>query len=304
MIFAWLVASRAVHFAACLLIVGTLGVDRLIVAPVGGPAAQRWRGITRWLLWLAFPAALLSGVSWFGAIAADMSGLPPAQALAPPILQLVWSQTHFGRLFGLRLILWIAAALLVIAKDVVPLKTVAAWLALVGGAALSISLAWAGHGLVGDPPRWHLLADSVHLLVAGFWPAGLLPFALLIARLLREPQPRNLRSIFDLTHRFSAMSLLCVALLAASGLGNSWFLVGSVSRLWRSEYGNVLLIKLALFVVMIAIGAINLLRHKPRSDNFTSATRLRRNVAIEATLGAAIVIVIAILGLLEPPACH
>jgi putative copper resistance protein D len=301
--FTWLVLSRAVHFAACLLVVATLALDRLIVAPTGGTAGVRWQRIARWLLLTALAAALLSGFSWFGALAADMSGLPPTQALHPTILQLVWTKTHFGRLWQLRLILWACAAVLVSARRIGPLKTAATWLALACAAALSSSLAWAGHGLVGNPQGWHLLTDATHLLIAGFWPAGLLPFGLLLARLLREPTPRNLESISALTYRFSAMSLASVALLAASGLGNSWFLVGSIPRLWQTAYGRVLLAKVAVFVVMIGIGAINLLRLKPRASNQMVAARLRWNVGAEAMLAGAVIVLVAILGLLQP-ACH
>jgi putative copper resistance protein D len=301
--FSWLVLSRAVHFVACLLVVATLALDRLIVAPTGSAADVRWQGIARWLLLVALALALLSGVSWLGAIAADMSGLPPAQALHPAILQLVWTKTHFGRLWQLRSILWACATILVIARCIRLLKTAATWMALACAAALSSSLAWAGHGLVGNPQGWHLLTDGTHLLIAGFWPAGLLPFGLLLGRLLREPTPQNLQSISALTYRFSAMSLASVALLAASGLGNSWFLVGSFARLWQTAYGRVLLAKVAVFIVMIGIGAINLLRLKSRASSRAVAARLRWNVGAEAMLAAAVIVLVAILGLLQP-ACH
>jgi copper resistance protein D len=294
-IFAWLILSRAIHFAACLLIVATLGIERLIVAPVDELAAARWRGIARSLLFLAMPTALLSGMAWFAAVAADMSGALPTA----PILELVWQQTHFGRLFQLRLILWVCVAVLALVRT----GAATTWLALLLAAGLSVSLAWAGHGLLGHPLGWHLAIDGTHLLVAGFWPTGLLPYGLLIGRLLREPTTQNLRSISAVTYRFSAMSLACVALLAASGIVNSWFLVGSAPRLWQTNYGRVLSAKITLFVVMIGIGAINLLWLKPRSSDALAATHLRRNVAAEAMLGGGVIVLVAILGLLEP-ACH
>jgi len=302
-IFSWLVLGRAFHFAACLVIVATLGLDRLIVAPTAGLAAQRWRPIARWLLLLALPAVLVSGIAWFGAIAADMSGLPPAQALKAPILQLVWSKTHFGGLWQLRLTLWAATAVLLLARCNARLSTPATWLALLCGAALSVSLAWAGHGLFGNPVGWHLLADGTHLLVAGFWPAGLLPFALLFSDLYRNALPEQRNCLITLTRRFSAMSLASVALLAVTGLANSWFLVGPPSNLWRTAYGRVLLGKIALFAIMVGIGAINLLRLKPRISDGAVAAQLKFNVRAEALLSAGVVILVAILGLLQPACC-
>lgn len=302
MIFSWLVLSRAIHYAACLLVVATLVLDRLIVAPMGGIAAKRWQPIARWLLLLALPAVLVSATAWLGAVAADVSGLPPVQALAAPVLKLVGQRTHFGRLWQLRLILWAGAALFAMARWNTRFRTSATWIALLFGSALSASLAWAGHGLFGHPAGWHLLADGTHLLIAGFWPGGLLPFALLLGRLIREPSPDR-QSISTLTHRFSAMSLASVALLAGSGLANAWFLLGSPSNLWRIPYGRVLTAKIALFAIMVGIGAVNLLRLKPRSSTDAAASWLRVNVRIEALLGGGIVLLVAILGLLEP-ACH
>jgi putative copper resistance protein D len=296
--------SRAFHFAACLVIVATLVVDRIVVAPTAGIAAQRWRPIARWLLLLALPAALMSGIAWFSAIAADMSGLPPAQALQRPILQLVWTKTHFGGLWELRLVLWAATAVFSLARYSARLSTPATWLALLCGSALSVSLAWAGHGLFGNPVGWHLLADGTHLLIAGFWPAGLLPFALLFSRLYRVASPEQRVCVITLTRRFSAMSLASVALLAVTGLANSWFLVGPPSNLWRTGYGRVLLGKIALFAIMVGIGAINLLRLKPRVSDETAAAQLRFNVRAEALLGAGVVILVAVLGLLQPACCQ
>ena len=54
-------------------------------------------------------------------------------------------------------------------------------------AALVTSLAWLGHaGASEDGHRpWMLACDVAHLLAAGVWPAGLLPFALLLRRLMK-----------------------------------------------------------------------------------------------------------------------
>jgi putative copper export protein len=53
--------------------------------------------------------------------------------------------------------------------------------------------------------------------------------------------------------RFSALSLGGVALLAATGFINSWFLVGSFSNLIEQTYGRWLLAKIILFCFAVAI---------------------------------------------------
>ena len=109
----------------------------------------------------------------------------------------------------------------------------------------------------------HLFADVLPLLVAGFWPTGLLPFALLLQKLRKSSEPTNLFPIAVFVRRFSALSLGSVALLAATGFINSWFMVGSFSNLCGQSYGQWLLAQI-IFCITITFGAVNLLRLKPR----------------------------------------
>jgi putative copper resistance protein D len=100
------------------------------------------------------------------------------------------------------------------------------------------------------------------------------------------------------------MSVASVAILAATGLINSWFMVGSVKNLWLTEYGKVLSIKIVCFVIMAGIGAINLLRLKPRlgvdAEGPGVAARMQRNVVGELVLAGVIIAVVGVLGLLPP----
>jgi putative copper resistance protein D len=297
----WFAVARAVHFGTCLLLFSVVGFDRFIARGLGGRA---WDSSVRWLIWLALPAALLSGGAWLAFTAIAMSGLPARQALQLEILRLVWNQTHFGFLWHLRLLCWLAVAVALFLRQWPSLRAAGTWAALVGAALLLLSLAWAGHGQIGPHAHWHLLADSLHLLAAGFWPAGLLPFALLLYRLRRQEAAEKWNRILTITRRFSAMSVASVAILAATGLINSWFMVGSVKNLWLTEYGKVLSIKIVCFVIMAGIGAINLLRLKPRlgvdAEGPGVAARMQRNVVGELVLAGVIIAVVGVLGLLPP----
>ncbi len=97
------------------------------------------------------------------------------------------------------------------------------------------------------------------------------------------------------------MSLGAVSLLAATGMANAYFLVGSFERLTGSVYGRVLIVKVALFAMATALGAWNLLVHKPRMEMEGSALEsVRWNVWVEVALGTLIVGAVAILGTLPP----
>jgi putative copper resistance protein D len=253
---------------------------------------------------LALPVAALSGAWWLGELALDMSG----RALELDIVSLVckhmdvvskvWKETHFGQLWQLRLIY----LFLTVFSALLSRWTIVRWLALITSGLLLGSLAWAGHGGDGRTEQWtaaHLLADTVHLLTAGCWPIGLLPFWLMLLRLKRSA---DLTLLSQLTARFSAMSLICVSLLTATGLINAWVLVGSVSNLWQTAYGRVLLIKISVFCVMVGIGAVNLLHLKPRlaAGDRRAAGWLGLNVSAEILLTIVVIVVVAVLGLLPP----
>lgn len=314
-ILAWFAAARAVHFVACLLVFGVCVFDRFVVGSVARQEeawiGQPWRSIARTLMLIALPAALISGACWFILVAIQMSGLPPGEAVHLDILQLVWARTQFGNLWRLRAIFWLATAIpgigLVLLRRESILRGAMVWLALGFGGLLAASLAWAGHGQTGGPVAWHCAADVLHILVTGLWPIGLLPLALLLFTMRRSTTPERWLVLPVLVRRFSTISLASVALLAASGLGNSWFLVGSASNLTGTTYGRVLLIKLGIFGVMVAIGAVNLLYLKPRLSTATagarrapSLARLRFNVLAEIAFGSTVMIVVGILGLLPP----
>jgi copper resistance protein D len=307
------VLTRAIHFGACLLFFGIFAFDRFVAPSIlssGQPEiAVFWKARAKIFSSFLLPIIFISGIAWFALVAMTMSG----QSLSIEILKIVWTQTQFGTVWKIRLIFWLAAtiafAFFCFSKPRAAPQNFLIWLQLILGGGLLGSLAWAGHGQ--EDSRWHLFADILHLLAAGFWPTGLLPLFLLLRKSRQLSESTNWISIAALVRRFSAMSLITVSLLAATGFVNGWFLVGSFSNLVGQTYGRWLLAKIIFFCIAVAIGAVNLFRLKPRlsAENSqtqifgTTAAQLQFNVQMELFLGTAIVIVVAILGIL-PPANH
>lgn len=322
--------ARAIHFGACLLLLGVPIFDRLTIAPLPGvmrDATDRsWKPIAMVLTLLALALSLLSGAAWLGFVTIEMSGLPPREALAGETLKLVWSQTQFGRLWQLRTIFWVIACTLSIltfspiaqfshGRQAVSARrsshvtrTIVLFFAVLVGTCFAGSLAWAGHGQTGPGVAVHLPADVIHLLICAAWPVGLLPFALILRRLRRSQDLLAGESIAALTRRFSAASLVSVALLALSGTINSWSLVGLIHNLWKSDYGRLLSLKIFLFAAMFAIGSRNLLHWKPllaidgiAGRHESAARKLQRNVSMELLLCIIVIIIVGYLGLMMPP---
>ncbi len=108
--------------------------------------------------------------------------------------------------------------------------------------------------------------------------------------------------------RFSSIGLVAVAVLVITGLVNAAFLVGDPAAAWTSDYGRVLLLKVALVAAMIAIAALNRLRWlpaldpaRPGPDATAALAAVSRNVLIEQGLALAVLAAAALLGTLAPP---
>jgi putative copper resistance protein D len=107
--------------------------------------------------------------------------------------------------------------------------------------------------------------------------------------------------------RFSLLGIASVGTITATGLVNTWILAGSIPALIDTEYGHLLLLKVAFFLVMLLFAAINRLWLTPRMEGAPNAAvaadmlrRIERNSLIEAALGTIIIVIVGLLGTLPP----
>jgi copper resistance protein D len=284
----WLGIVRAVHFASAILLLAIWIFDRFYT-----PVEIRGKIYHRSMLVLV-PLNLLSGFAWFALVTIAMSGV----ALQMSTMKIVWSQTQFGHAWQVHTCAWATGTIVwIIYLYVRPrfLKNILGWTALALAAVYVASLAWTGHGSDGNYPAIHLTADVTHLLVAAAWPGGLYPLSILLWRLRKSG---DLLAVNRLVYRFSAASLVAVCLMAATGVANTCFLVNGYSDLYQTKWGRILIWKVSLFLVVVSIGAVNLLRLKPRLA--TSSRALQRNVTLELALATGIILLVGLLGMQAP----
>jgi len=155
----------------------------------------------------------------------------------------------------------------------------------------------------------HVTSDAAHLLAAGAWLGGLLPLGLILAHYGRETDTARATDLDEVLLRFSGMGYVAVATLIGSGLLNSWFLIGSVSSLIATPYGQLLLVKLVLFAGMLALAVSNRfwivpsLTKAPADDPNASTAwtaRLRNHVLGEQFLGLMVLLIVSVLGTMRP----
>jgi putative copper resistance protein D len=128
---------------------------------------------------------------------------------------------------------------------------------------------------------------ALHLLIGSFW-FGSLSALLLVCGL--EPKPFAV----DLLQRFSRLAGALVPLILIAGLAIGWILAGNPSVLHRT-YGVLLLVKLALFALLMLLAAGNRWALVPAAAAGGPLTPLRRAITAEYGLVVLILATTAVL---------
>ena len=120
---------------------------------------------------------------------------------------------------------------------------------------LVITPSLSGHASVQSPVWAFLPADIAHVAGAAVWVGGvaLLAFALPAATRCLEPAERT-GLLADALGRFSPIALGCVIALAIGGAIAAYIDVRTLSALFQSTYGRLLLIKTAFFLGLLVAG--------------------------------------------------
>lgn len=246
----------------------------------------------------------------FALQAAAMAGTRPEEVDSATLAMLV-TETSLGWALIARLAALLVAAGCAFAFAGRP--AAALTIATVAGAIAVATLAWSGHGgaTEGALGIVHLLSDILHLLAAAAWLGALLVFLILVVR----HRTREDAGMARLAHRalagFSVAGTIMVVLIMATGLANGAFIVGlaQIRDLPATLYGQLLLVKLALFAAMLVLAAINRFHLTPTfeaaieaGDMREAIWRLQRSLAVETGFALLILALVAWLGTLAPPA--
>ncbi|HEX8056471.1 MAG TPA: copper homeostasis membrane protein CopD [Novosphingobium sp.] len=250
---------------------------------------------------------LLVSVWGYLVTTAGMMGVP-LLSLDRATLGLVTLETAVGWAFVVRVVALLVVLALACASRAGGRATVPAITAM---AALAIAtLAWSGHGVATEGMAgWiHLASDVIHLLAASAW-LGALAALLWAAATTRGGSAESLHGLHRALDGFAVSGSVIVGLIVLTGLVNGALLFGVEGgwKLGASIYGQLLILKLALFAAMLALAASNRFRLTPAigagiDGGSAALARLRQSVALEAATGVAILGLVAWLGTLEPPA--
>lgn len=312
--------------------VARFGVFSSLALLVGGAAflVLVWpagRGVRR--------AATLVWAGWLGAVVTTVVLLlvqgPYAAALGlgevtdPDLVREVLD-TRAGRVWIARLALLVAAWVLVRRllpgrRPVREYPLTPAWGAVAGlvAVALVATPGLGGHAGSGELVALAVVADTAHLGGVALWLGGLV---LLLAVFLPRAGADELRAALP---RYSQLALASVSVIVVTGAFQAWRQVGTLSALRDTDFGRLLVVKLLLVGVLVVTAAFSreVVNRTFRArtarvpvgaggppaedaldvpggdaeplDDATEARNLRRSVAIEVALAAAVLAVTALL---------
>jgi copper resistance protein D len=315
-VFVW---TRAVHYVAMLSMAGGVFFAAFVAEPAfrranyDGGVASVFRSRLAKIIWASLLAGAGSAVIWLVLLAARLADVPVLSALSGGPLWMVLSDTDFGQIWALRLVLMAAFASALLLSGYTR-SFHRSWrvrvASIVFAAALVGTLAWAGHAAanVGTDLKGsaHFAGDVLHLVAGAAWVGSLVPLAMLLG--IQWAGVESLPTVVKAaTVRFSTLGMLSVGTILVSGLNNTWVLARSIHALTSTDYGQLLLLKVMLFLMMLGIATVNRFRLTPRlvddKNVYTvaaAAHQLRRNALIEACLGGLILIIVAALGTMTP----
>ena len=282
-----LVLIGAVAFR--LFVLGFLRREHGAALPILGPAGVRAARI-------ALPATALVGVAALLRLYAQSYAMHgSAQAMNGGLIATMLGNTIWG--WG-----WITQSVGVVVAAFGFLaarrRRAAGWgVAAAGALILAITPALSGHAV--SAPRLTplaILADGAHIVGASGWLGSLLlVVAVGIPTSLALEESERGRAVADLVNAFSPTALVFAGLTAGTGVFAAWLHLGTVPALWKTRYGQLLLLKLAILSIVAGTGAYNWLRVKPALGDVRGATRMRRSASIELVVGLLVLAVTAVL---------
>ncbi|EAQ8938081.1 hypothetical protein D8T17_12910 [Salmonella enterica] len=286
--FVW-ITLRFIHFASLMLVYGCALYGAWLA-----PTSIR-RLMTRRFLHLQRHAAAWSVISaaFMLAIQGGLmgGGWPDVFSVS------VWGavlQTRFGAVWIWQIILALVTLAVVV---IAPVKMQRRLLILT--VAQFILLAGVGHATMRDGVAGTLqqINHALHLLCAAAWFGGLLP----VVYCMRMAQGRWRQHAISAMMRFSRYGHFFVAGVLLTGIGNTLFITG-FTAIWQTTYGQLLLLKCALVVLMVAIALTNryVLVPRMRQENPRTDLWFVRMTQIEWGVGGIVLAIVSLFATLEP----
>jgi putative copper resistance protein D len=286
-----LALCRFAHFLAAMLTFG-MSAYLWMYAPERlrltlSPAARR-------ITLVASLVALITAIAWLALESASMADDWSA-AIDPGAIGAVLTDTAFGRMWAAHLVL--AAALVA----VVAFGPSARWATTsLMSAALLASLGLVGHAAMqtGAEGALHRANHAVHLMAAGAWIGGLVPFVMCLRAYERDDLRKDsVRAMAG----FSFWGQLIVAAIVLTGVVNIALTSHHPPLPPTTPYRALLVAKLVIVATMILLALFNRFVLAPRLKASANAlATLRATSLAEIALGCIVIALVSLFALFDP----
>ncbi len=288
---------RWLNLLAMGILVGTLGFMLFVWFPA---EISNRPDIEKRLRTLVFIGWILVGISSFlmlflqVSISADTTLF---EAITQSAVKSVLADTRFGFIWLGRMGMWV---ILGIALLLTTSKRWFYWGGFVLGVGILLTHSLNSHASAAEVSLLAVANDWIHLFAASLWIGGLIQFVTLIPVLKKLIS--TLDSFVRLTMYFSNYGRILVFTLAVSGFYAGWLEVGAIRGLFKTQYGNVLLLKLILILPLLAIAGINFIFTRRRLNNGEGkwVRHLRQLITIEIVLLIGIFAAVGVMTAISP----
>ena len=311
------VAVRWLSFLGIVLLLGVVAFRVLVMPSIGRQAHSAYAlrdahdvlsaAMIPRLTNLGIIAGLTTLVAGIGRLLAEQSVMA---ASMPMTLTSILQQTAWGHVWMLQ------AGLAIVACTGFALARARAnmgWaIAGVAAAILATTPALSGHA-AGMPSfrTFAIATDAVHVMAAGAWLGSLTAMVLVALPVSLRSETRDVAQglMADVVNAFSPVALVSASIVVLSGAVSAWLRVGSISALWRSSYGVVLLVKLAFVGCVLGAGAFNWLRMRSAlgtaatdgGETSTARLRFQQSGTVELMFGVLVIAATAVLVAMPTP---
>ncbi|MGB0446629.1 MAG: copper resistance D family protein [Pseudomonadales bacterium] len=269
----WVIVVPLLRIALYVATFGALGTQ-LFIWHFGGDLSSTGHAYCRRLIANSSVVGVMICVCLWLAVAGNMSGTI-AGIFDPVMLQLAFeASTGVAALLSLAgfILFFVGSAAKHLWHRLLPL---------IGSLLLLLSFSISGHVTRSGFITQLLL--GLHLVGLAYWLGALLP----LRKLCLEP---NKTGLVEIAHRFGIYAFIYIGALVLSGATYAYLLLGSLSALVTTTYGNVLLAKIGTVSVLLLLGAINKFKLVPllRHDMLEGAKKLY--ISIQWELIAVVII--------------
>ena len=284
-------ALRWAEIVSLLTIIGAI-VVRLVVVPRAGWSAELVADAGDRAKTLGQSAAvlLLCTTLYRAATQAQMMVGAPA-SLFGRLVALV-RETHWGQGWSIGA----AGVIAIIIGLLAARRGIGGWMiAALGAVLVALGQALTGHAASNAHAALAVATDVVHVLGAGGWVGGLIAVVLSALPVSRRMGSDSTRAARALVRSYHNAAVECVALVLISAGIATWLRLPTLSDLWTTPYGNMLLRKLFFVVIVLLFGLYHWRRVVSVEWANDTRARFRRSAIVELLAGAVVVAFTALL---------